>query len=73
LSTQLTFFVSSKLPFRESQTLAKDTEAQREDHMEMLEAAKGAGEMAPWLRAHSALAEEPGSIPNTHRRCLITT
>ena len=26
----------------------------------------GAGEMAQWLRALSALAEDPGSIPSTH-------
>ena len=26
----------------------------------------GAGEMIQWLRALTALAEEPGSIPSTH-------
>lgn len=28
--------------------------------------ARGAGEMAPWVRAQSALLKDMGSIPNTH-------
>jgi hypothetical protein len=46
--------------------LSEKSESSEPSSLTSKEIYGGAGEMAPWLRALSALPEDPGSVPRTH-------